>query len=190
MSFGKNLHDLRIKEHLNQIDFARSIGIAQTILSRYENESIKPSIETLLRIVEVYNVSLDYLFDIPVNKRFNSLSDIMHVLVLLQDIGGINCSVNVTESEVNFSFKKDEEYSKQICDFMENYLAHKNDFDLIPDEEIRKMSYDVWINKQLEKYSGTIRSKEEYQAAQDTFNKTVDSLVKNYGKPLQDKEDN
>lgn len=167
MSFGKNLHDLRMKNNMNQYEFAQSIGITQAVLSRYENEAIKPNIETLLRIVNKYHVTLDCLFDISLNDRFNKISDVMYALVLFQNIGGANCSVNITESDINFSFKKDEKYSKQICDFFENYLSHKNDFDLIPDEEIRKMSYDMWIEKQLQKYPDSICSKEEYQAAEN-----------------------
>ena len=167
MSFGKNLHDLRMKNNMNQHEFAQSIGITQAILFRYENGTVNPSIEILQRIAEVYHVSIDKLFDIPIETRFDKLSDIIRVLIFLQDIGGINCAINLSDSGVSFDFKRDERYSKQICDFMENYLAHKNDFDLIPDEEIRTMSYDAWIEKQLQKYPDSIYSKEEYKAAEN-----------------------
>ena len=65
MSLGdvmKNrLKELRKTRGYTQISLQMQTGIEQALLSKFENEERIPPTETLLRLAEFYNVSIDYL---------------------------------------------------------------------------------------------------------------------------------
>ena len=49
-TFGSRLRDARDKAQLSQSDLSRSSGIPKTMLSRYENDHILPSVTTLRKL--------------------------------------------------------------------------------------------------------------------------------------------
>lgn len=65
MSLGdgmKNrLKELRKSRKLTQVSLQMQTGIEQALLSKFENEERVPPTETLLRLAEFYNVSIDYI---------------------------------------------------------------------------------------------------------------------------------
>jgi len=60
-SFYNRLKNLRIENNLLQKDLAKILGLAQTTIANYENDKRFPDEKTLLKIVDFFNVSLDYL---------------------------------------------------------------------------------------------------------------------------------
>jgi transcriptional regulator with XRE-family HTH domain len=50
MTFGERLRDARSKAQVSQSDLARTSGVPKTMLSRYENDHILPSITTLRKL--------------------------------------------------------------------------------------------------------------------------------------------
>lgn len=68
-----NLKLLRKKAGYTQIAVQMKTGIEQALLSKFENEERVPPTETLIRLAEFYNVSIDYILcrtDVPeVNKK-------------------------------------------------------------------------------------------------------------------------
>ena len=63
MSIGLRIKELRNVKKLNQLDFADKIGIKQSPLSQMESGKILPSIETLSKIIRVFNISYSWLID-------------------------------------------------------------------------------------------------------------------------------
>ena len=65
MSLGdmmKNrLRELRKSRGYTQISLQMQTGIEQALLSKFENGERVPPTETLLRLAEFYNVSIDYI---------------------------------------------------------------------------------------------------------------------------------
>lgn len=55
------LHELRKEKKFKQIEIANQINITQNCYSNYEKEKREPKIETLCKLADYYNVSLDYL---------------------------------------------------------------------------------------------------------------------------------
>ncbi|MCI6027520.1 MAG: helix-turn-helix transcriptional regulator [Oscillospiraceae bacterium] len=55
------LRYLRERENLSQIEVAKLLNVAPNTLSQYENGRRDPDTNTLIRIANFYNVSLDYL---------------------------------------------------------------------------------------------------------------------------------
>ena len=57
----KRIAELRKEKHLNQIGLGLKLNVSQKMISAYENGTHQPSIETLLKMSELFNVSVDYL---------------------------------------------------------------------------------------------------------------------------------
>lgn len=55
------LKELRKEKNLTQSEIANKLFITQNGYSSYENERTEPSVETLCKLADFYNVSLDYL---------------------------------------------------------------------------------------------------------------------------------
>lgn len=56
-----NLKKLREEAHISQKLLADAIGVSQQSINKYENHNIEPDIETLVRISDYFNTSIDYL---------------------------------------------------------------------------------------------------------------------------------
>lgn len=59
--FCERLKELRKAEKLTQRDMAEKLNIVQPSYIRYENGTAEPSQETLIKIAEIFDVSVDYL---------------------------------------------------------------------------------------------------------------------------------
>ena len=67
MDLGKKLKELRKSYNLTQTDLAIKLCISRVNYTRYENGKVRPDYETLIKIADFYDVSLDELFD---RKKF------------------------------------------------------------------------------------------------------------------------
>ena len=61
MSFGKKINELRKKHKLTQKELAKRVGCLDTQRSHYENDKMTPSIDVIIKLSEVFEVSIDYL---------------------------------------------------------------------------------------------------------------------------------
>ena len=60
---GQRIRQLRKSRHLTQADLASRIGIAQSDLSRMENGEYKVGLDTLFRILQVFELSMSTFFE-------------------------------------------------------------------------------------------------------------------------------
>ena len=67
MLLGERIKDLRKEGGWSQGELAEKVGTDARQISRYENGRITPSLDAIVRIAEVLNVSVDHLVfeDIP-----------------------------------------------------------------------------------------------------------------------------
>lgn len=72
--FGKRLRYLREKKNMSQKDLAKELDIPNQNISNYEREFRHPDFETLKRLADYFNVSIDYLLGHEV-KDIDSMSD-------------------------------------------------------------------------------------------------------------------
>ena len=56
-----NLKNLRNSKGISQQQLADVILVSQQSVNKYENHGVEPDIETLIRIADYFNVSLDYM---------------------------------------------------------------------------------------------------------------------------------
>ncbi len=63
-TFGSRLKELRLERGLTQNQLAQKIGSAQSAVYYWEADKQEPSISTLKKICELFEVSADYMLDI------------------------------------------------------------------------------------------------------------------------------
>lgn len=59
----ENLKAIRERKNITQVRLSMEIGVSQETISAYESGKAMPSIETLCRMADFFNVSTDYLLD-------------------------------------------------------------------------------------------------------------------------------
>jgi len=59
--FGSRLRGLRQKRGLLQKDLADSIGVTKSLIGMYERGERQPSHQTIQKVADYFNVSIDYL---------------------------------------------------------------------------------------------------------------------------------
>ena len=65
---GQRIYELRTAFGWSQVELAKKLGVAKQTASNWENENIQPSIEMLVRLAKIFNVTTDYLLgleDVP-----------------------------------------------------------------------------------------------------------------------------
>ena len=66
-----NLKKLRKEKGLTQISVQMKTGIEQALLSKFENGERIPPTDTLIRLADFYNVSMDYIMCRTDNPEIN-----------------------------------------------------------------------------------------------------------------------
>ncbi len=63
MNIGGKLKELRKQGGLTQEELSLKLGISRVNYTRYEIGQVRPDYETLVKIADFYDVSLDEIFD-------------------------------------------------------------------------------------------------------------------------------
>ncbi len=112
--FKARLKRLRKEKHLTQQEVGDIIGVSKVAVSGYENGIRSPETETLKKIAELFNTSIDYLVgysDIPNRAVDNENSTFSH---FVSDIGLLEQkNILVVDEEV-----VDEELLVEAIDFI------------------------------------------------------------------------
>ena len=91
---GKRIKELRNKYKFTQTELADKVGVTKSTIAAYENDSRLPSYDVLIKMADVFKVSID---SILLNRSENRM-----------DISGLNPSqISILESLVS-CFKKSE----------------------------------------------------------------------------------
>ena len=61
LNIGERIIQLRKQKNLSQQELADKIGASRTIIGNYERNANTPSIEVLLKLAKVFDVSVDFL---------------------------------------------------------------------------------------------------------------------------------
>lgn len=73
-TFATRIKQLRIDNNLTQRDIADKIGITPTGISYWESGNAIPNFETLKKLADFFNVSIDYLTG---NENKNNENDVL-----------------------------------------------------------------------------------------------------------------
>lgn len=80
--FSRNLKYLREKYHLSQNRLATLAKVNQTTITRWENEEISPSLDNVIDIANVLNVSVADLTGRDLSKDESAIFDELELLFL------------------------------------------------------------------------------------------------------------
>lgn len=75
-TLGSNIRRLRERAGLSQKDLSSHIGVSNAVLSRYELDDRKPDFDTLEKIADYFEVSIDYLFGRTDKKQASAKHDV------------------------------------------------------------------------------------------------------------------
>ena len=89
----ENIKKLRLSRGLNQVEFAKEIGVSKQCVSNWENDNVMPSIEMLCKIADFFLISADLLLGRTKEKAIDvsGLSDeqISHISLIINDLKNI-----------------------------------------------------------------------------------------------------
>ncbi len=99
LDIGSKIINLRKKLSLSQTELAKKVSVSRTIIGNYERNENTPSIDILLKIAKVFNVSVDFLigegqlssYDKDLLKRINDIEhlpeeDKKHIFYMIDNI--------------------------------------------------------------------------------------------------------
>lgn len=58
---GRKLKELRFKNEITQVEFAKMLGVAQQTVGSWEKDKSTPNYDLLKQIADYFNVTTDYL---------------------------------------------------------------------------------------------------------------------------------
>jgi transcriptional regulator with XRE-family HTH domain len=61
LNIGERITQLRKQQNLSQEQLAKKTEVSRTIIGNYERNTNTPSIEVLIKLSKVFNVSMDYM---------------------------------------------------------------------------------------------------------------------------------
>lgn len=74
MTLGSNIQKIRKEEHMSQEDMAEMFNVSRQTISNWENSKSYPDLETIVKISDSFNISLDILLkeDLIMVKTFDN----------------------------------------------------------------------------------------------------------------------
>lgn len=93
-SLNENIKRLRIARGMNQVEFAKVIGVTKQCVSNWENDNVIPSIEMLVKIADIFNVRTDLLLGRE-SEEFIDVSGLTesqrgHIALIVKDLERLN----------------------------------------------------------------------------------------------------
>lgn len=93
-TLNENIRIMRTSRGMNQVTFAKLLGVTKQCVSNWENDNVLPSIEMLVKIADLFGVSTDELL----GRQSTSTIDVSrltdeqrgHISLLVNDIASLN----------------------------------------------------------------------------------------------------
>ena len=91
---NENIKKLRVARGLNQVEFAKILGVSKQCVSNWENDNVMPSVEMLVKIADFFKVTTDYV--LGRNEKtyidVSGLTDeqVSHISLIVGDLSNTN----------------------------------------------------------------------------------------------------
>ena len=86
---GQRIIEMRTALGWSQVELAKRLRVAKQTVSNWENENIQPSIEMLVRLAKLFNVTADYMLgferEVQLNVEGFPLSFVVHLSQIIDD---------------------------------------------------------------------------------------------------------
>jgi transcriptional regulator with XRE-family HTH domain len=60
--FGEKIREVRERKHLTMREVAEKAGVSESLISQIERNRLSPAIDTLMSIIDILEIDLDYIF--------------------------------------------------------------------------------------------------------------------------------
>lgn len=97
--FSKKLRNLRKEAGITQVELSKILSLDKSSIAKYESAGIIPSVETLKKISNFFNVSLDYLLDY--NNKDNDSTEVEIIGTVKAGVNGISTYEFLGTSKAN-----------------------------------------------------------------------------------------
>lgn len=91
---NENIKNLRIANGINQVEFAKKLGVTKQCVSNWENDNVVPSIEMLIKIADFFRVTTDFLLGRSENTYIDvsglDEAEISHIAAIVNDLLKMN----------------------------------------------------------------------------------------------------
>ena len=74
-SFGSMIQEMRKQEGMTQAELAERMGVTDKAVSKWERDISFPDINTIPKLAEIFNVSVDELMQVKTNAKKNTLGE-------------------------------------------------------------------------------------------------------------------
>lgn len=86
---SKRIYELRMSFGWTQVQLAQKLGITKQTVSNWENDNIQPSIDMLIKLSKIFNVSTDYLLGLTPTNSINvdglPTEFVSHIVQIIDD---------------------------------------------------------------------------------------------------------
>ncbi len=93
-TLNDNIKTLRVSQGMNQVQFAKLLGVTKQCVSNWENDNVLPSIDMLIKIADVFGVSTDCVLGRTetVSVDISELTEAQrgHIILLVNDLSEAN----------------------------------------------------------------------------------------------------
>lgn len=81
MNLGEKIYELRMKKNLSQGDLADRLQVSRQSVSKWENNTAVPDLDKLIKLCDVFEVSLDEITEraVPKEKPISKLEEIKEI---------------------------------------------------------------------------------------------------------------
>ena len=127
-NFPEKLKKLRLSNNLTQSQLAEILETTKQAISAYESGKIAPSLNSLIKLSENFNISLDYLvFDDESQSKLINLNSINIKLELLSIRNKIDSILFLISKDKEFSDKyiiddDSSEFKSKIAEDIDEYI--------------------------------------------------------------------
>ncbi len=98
INFGERIRLVRKNAECSQKEFCALLDIPQSTLSAYETDRMQPTIATLVKIAEKFNVSVDWLCGIEKSvSTFGTLGETLSAVYDLAEIEGLKIDFTIND---------------------------------------------------------------------------------------------
>lgn len=205
MDIGSRIHSLRKEKEWSQQELAEIIHVSRQTISRWENGDTLPDIDLLIKITEVFEISLDQLISdekdketisVKMKKTRHKLSMFNYVVILL-GVATIILSVLALNIILENNNKKVE---TQLITLENSIIKANNNLDsllenasiLLPDmktteskfldlkKQSIKFSEEVSTIQVNKIYDNPLRKKEKTEQMANSLNMRISSIIEVY----------
>lgn len=86
---SKRIYELRMSFGWTQVQLAQKIGVTKQTVSNWENDNIQPSIDMLVKLSNIFNVSTDYMLGLTPTKSISvdglPTKFVSHIVQIIDD---------------------------------------------------------------------------------------------------------